>query len=266
MVTAQDIHKHLWTFEAGWVDDPSKSVDTFKAGNPETEVRELAVAWKAHMGTLVEATEAGCNVFVCHEPLYCDHHDVDESFFRFEAVQQKRDWLEERGMVVMRCHDVWDFVQEIGIIDSWAAALGLSNPLPESTPVYKVYDVAGRSAGDVAAQIAEGVSELGGEWVQLLGSEETPVTRLAIGVGAGTPFQLFVEKLEADMAVCTDDGYTFWREGALAMDMGVPLVVVNHCVAEDAGMRNLALHLEETFPGIPVHFFPQAGTAKLVRL
>ena len=262
---AQEVHDHLKSLEAGWV-NWKRSCDSFKAGDPGAEVTGIAVGWKAHFHALREAVAKGCNLFVCHEPLYYDHDDVEsENFFQYEAVRAKRDFLAGHGMVVVRCHDVWDQMPDIGIPDSWGHLLGFSDALPESDGLTKVFDVSGRRAGDLARQVLDGVRKLGHECVQFLGDREAPVTRLAIGTGAITPFERFVSRFGADMAVLTDDGYCFWREGALALDLGVPVVVVNHCAAEDHGMALLAKHLAETFPGVRVHHLPQANSLQLVQ-
>ena len=47
------------------------------------------------------------------------------------------------------------------------------------------------------------------------------------------------------MALCTDDGFTYWRDGAYAIDSGFPVAVVNHPVAEEFGIKLLADNLRE---------------------
>ena len=54
------------------------------------------------------------------------------------------------------------------------------------------------------------------------------------------------------------------RDGGLAIDMGLPVILVNHAVAEINGMKLLAGHLQEKFPELPVHFIPQGCMFRLV--
>ena len=107
--------------------------------------------------------------------------------------------------------------------------------------------------------------ELGQDAVQLIGSGEEKVTRMAIGTGAITPFQHYLDEYEIDLALCTDDGFSYWRDGGLAIDMGLPVILVNHAVAEINGMKLLAGHLQEKFPELPVHFIPQGCMFRLVK-
>jgi len=116
---AREIREHLRTLDGGWV-DWATTVDTFKVGDPGVEVRAIGVGWMTYTESLKKAVELGCNVFVAHEPLFYSHREDDDSVYRFEAVKEKRRWLEESGLVVLRCHDLWDKVEGIGIPDSWA--------------------------------------------------------------------------------------------------------------------------------------------------
>jgi hypothetical protein len=46
--------------------------------------------------------------------------------------------------------------------------------------------------------------------------------------------------------------------------MGIPVIVVNHAVSEEAGLMNLARHLSERYPAVPVHHVPQRCMYQLI--
>lgn len=262
-VRARDVHRYLLRLGRTWV-DPEATVDTFKAGDPESVVRGIAVGWMPYTWALRRAIAIGCNLFIAHEPLFYDHQDDDPSVFDFEAVREKKDLIERNGLIVLRCHDVWDRMPGLGVRDAWASFLGLRHPLQESE-FCRVYRVERQRAIDFARYVAACVSKVGEDAVQLVGPPEKYIRSVAIGTGAITPFRHMVQDLRADLCVCTDDGFTFWRDGALAIDMGVPVVVVHHGCAEEFGMKQLALHLIEAFPDIPVHHIPQKCMFRTVR-
>jgi putative NIF3 family GTP cyclohydrolase 1 type 2 len=260
---AGELQAHFRSLNGGWL-DPDNTVDTFKAGDPDSEIEGIAVGWMSYTRALKKAVELGCNVFVTHEPTYYDHLDADDSVFRRPAAREKKAFIEKHGLVILRCHDLWDRMPEIGIADTWAAYLDLGEPLA-SQGIFSVFDVNGRTAGDVARHVAEKTRPLGQEAVQLIGDPHRPVSRACTGVGAGTPYGTFIDEYEADLAICSHDGITYWRDGAFAIDSGIPIIVVNHPVSEEPGVAALARHLAETFPDISVHHVPQRCMYSLVK-
>ena len=71
---AKDIQDYLKSLNGGWV-DYAKSVDSYKAGSPETEVQGIATGWMSYLWALKEAVRMNCNVFITHEPTYYGHLD-----------------------------------------------------------------------------------------------------------------------------------------------------------------------------------------------
>lgn len=260
---AKELQRYLRSLNEGWM-DLQATVDTFKAGNPKTEVAGIAVAWMSTMAALKKALDLGCNVFITHEPTYYNHHDAPDSpLFKLKGTQVKREFVQKSGLVILRCHDLWDQVPEMGIPDSWGAVLGLGDAIG-GQGYFRVYDVSGKTAGSVARQVAARTATLGQQAVQLIGNPDREVTRAVIGTGAITPLFTYITEYEADLAVCTDDGFTYWQHGAYALDHDVPVIVVNHAVSEEMGMVNLAQHLAQQFPQIPVHHIPQGCQYSLV--
>ena len=260
---AKDIQAYIRSLDRGWI-NLEETVDTFKSGSPDTEVTGIGVGWMSYTWALKRTLDLGFNMFITHEPTYYEHRDNDPYMFAIEVVAAKKRFIEESGIVILRCHDLWDRYPNIGITDGWAKQLGFSNPVYRDG-YYRVFDVKGRTAGEVARQVAKKVAPLGQEAVQLIGEESAEVTRAAIGFGAGTPYRHFITELEADLAICSDDGIRYWRDGALAIDQGPPIIVVNHAVTEENGMKLLAAHLAERFPQIPITHIPQRCMYTLVR-
>lgn len=261
-LTAGEVHGYLKSLDGGWV-DWEKTVDTFKSGSPEAEVKGIAVAWMSYTHALEKALELGCNLFVTHEPTYFNHRDNDPDIFRFPAVTAKRKFIEENGLVIIRCHDVWDQYPEIGIPTGWGKLLGLGPPV-DGSGYYYVYDGKGRSSEAIAQQMAKQTAYLGQPGVQLIGPDDKTVNRIVLGTGAITPMFHFIEELGADMAICVDDGFVYWRDGAFAIDTGFPVALVNHPVSEEYAMKLLADHLRKKYPQTPARHIPERCMYKLV--
>ncbi len=120
---AKDVQTYLRSLDGGWM-DLEKTVDTFKSGSPEAEVRGIgAVSWMSTTAALKMAL-AGCNLFITHEPTYYDHHDDPRWTSVTRARGRSAPSSRRAGITIIRCHDLWDQVPKIGIPDAWGA-LGL---------------------------------------------------------------------------------------------------------------------------------------------
>jgi putative NIF3 family GTP cyclohydrolase 1 type 2 len=254
-MTARELHEYLRS-NCPWV-DPDHTVDTFKAGDPEAEVRGIAVSWMSRSATLRAAHAQGLNVFITHEPTFWDHTErpvngTEEDRCRKEA------WLAETGMVVIRCHDMLDQKPGFGIQDSWAAWLGLEgSPFEQMDAYRRIYAVEPRSLGAFAREIAAKLAPLGQHWVEYLGEAERVVKRVGIGTGAivgGTEALVAYRDRGADAVLLTE--LTRWRELSWAEDAGLSLLLIDHGVSEAPSMRALARHLAKRYPSVPVRYIP----------
>ncbi len=235
---------------------PANTVDTIKSGDENIEVTGIAVGWMGYLWALERAVELGCNVFITHEPTFYHHHDYDYALFKLKAVQEKQQFIRDHGLVIIRCHDLWDRMEKMGIPDAWGDILGFKR-LATASEFIRIYQIKTQTAHEVARHVAVKTRCFGQPAVQLIGSGDHLVSKISIGTGAITPFFDIVRQHSIDLAICTDDGINYWRDGAYAIDMGIPIIVVNHPVSEEAGIIQLAKYIRLNFPVTPVHHIPQ---------
>jgi len=125
---ARHVDDYLRSLDGGWV-DWDDTTDMVVAGDPDTEITGIAVAWMPYRWTLQRTHDLGSNLLVTHEPTYFNGQHEGDRMFRFPQVREKQRWIEEAGLVIARCHDVWDRLPGIGILDAWASFLELGDPL-----------------------------------------------------------------------------------------------------------------------------------------
>jgi NIF3 (NGG1p interacting factor 3) len=104
-----------------------ETVDTFKAGNPDTEVKGIAVTMMATFDVLQRAAAAGQNLIITHEPTFYNHLDKPDDLEQKEndpVLAAKRAFIEEHGLVIWRFHDHWHRMKHDGIEAGMAHALG----------------------------------------------------------------------------------------------------------------------------------------------
>src|SRR5438270_5377280 len=101
------------------------TVDTFKAGNPDTPVTGIAVTMMATMDVLQRASAEGLNFVITHEPTFYAHTDTPDGLPENDPVwAEKRAFIEKHNMVVWRFHDHWHMRTPDGIEAGMVHALG----------------------------------------------------------------------------------------------------------------------------------------------
>ena len=166
-------------------------------------------------------------------------------------------------MTIVRCHDVWDALPEIGIPFALGNFLGLGEPVGGER-YYNVDEVYKQPAREFTRKMARLTEKLGQETLEFYGDEDWMIIKVGLGTGCiSNPFKIY--QLGADLAISVDDVVRAWVAGEWCRYQGNPLVVVNHCVSEEPGMATLADHLRKTFPDITVHHLPQGCTYESVR-
>jgi putative NIF3 family GTP cyclohydrolase 1 type 2 len=246
---AREILDHFREVGA-WV-DWEKTCDRFLHGDPETEVGGIATAWTTTNASVRRAAERGLDLYVCHEPCWYASYETKPGIA--EMVAAKKRLLDELDVVVLRCHDTWDRMPEVGIPDAWAEHLGFETEPRDPLSYYKTCLVGGRTVEDLASEIKDRVRPLGQDTVLVFGDRTRVVERMAVGTGAITRLP-DMTALAPDVILATDDGFNWWDGGLWAADSGMPLLVLNHATAEKPGMMAMARYLAELYPSVPVEY------------
>lgn len=243
-----------------------KTVDTFKAGNPDAPVTGIAVTMMATMDVLERASAKGLNFVITHEPTFYAHEDVPEGMAESDPVwAEKRDFIEKHGMVVWRFHDHWHMRKpdgiEAGMVHalSWEKYQNAENQylfvLPETT----------------VKKLAEEVAKkLDSPAVRVVGEPEMKVTKVGLSPG----FAGFVREthaLESDDVQALLVGETReWETVEYAADAETQgrnkaLIVIGHIPSEQAGMEECTRWLRGFVKGVPVDFVATKEPWWLVR-
>ena len=250
-MTANDFREHCRQV-AHWV-DWENTVDQFMHGDPDAEVRGIATTWLATNPVLRQAAERGLNFVIAHEGAFYPAYEGTELGLRHH--DEKRRLIDDLGITLLRCHDTWDRLPEVGIPDAWARFLGFpTDPRPVES-FYRVCRVDGHTVDQLAHVVLRKVRSLDQEYVGIMGDRSAPVSRLAVGTGAITGLAEMKE-LGADVLLATDDGISTTAGGLLSHDMDIPVLVVNHACGELPGMQAMVGYVEEHFPGVPVEYLP----------
>src|SRR5437660_12030970 len=158
----------------------SDTVDTFKAGNPETRVTGIAVTMMATLDVLQRAAAKGDNVVMTNEPTFYNHLDRPEGMEESDAVwKEKREFIEKNGMLVWRFHDHWHLRKPDGILAGMVQALGWERYQNAENPhLFTVPEITlEKLAADVAKRLNTPV-------LRAVGNPEMKVTKLGLSPGS----------------------------------------------------------------------------------
>jgi putative NIF3 family GTP cyclohydrolase 1 type 2 len=233
------------------------TVDTFKAGNPDTPVTGVAVTMMATMDVLQRASAQGLNFIITHEPTFYAHLDTPEGMPENDPVwSEKRAFMEQHGLVVWRFHDHWHMRHPDGIEAGVVQAMGWEKfQKPENQYLFALPQTTLRKlAEDVAARLHSPV-------VRVVGDPEMKVTDVGFSPGAAG-FERETHALErSDIQVLLVGETREWETVEYAADAvsehrNKALIVIGHVPSEQPGMEECTHWLSTFVKEIPVKFVP----------
>jgi putative NIF3 family GTP cyclohydrolase 1 type 2 len=232
-----------------------ETVDTFKAGNPDTAVTGIAVTMMATMDVLERASEKGLNLVITHEPTFYAHLDTPEGMPESDPVwAEKRAFIEKHGMVVWRFHDHWHTRKPDGIEAGMVRLLGWEKfQKPENQYLFVMPETTLKKlAEELANKLASPV-------VRVVGNPEMKVTKVGFSPGAAG-FQRETQALERDDVQVLVVGETReWETVEYAADAvtqgrNKALIVIGHVPSEQGGMEECTRWLKGFVKQVPVEF------------
>jgi len=272
IITAGDMQEYLRSLYQ--VSEPS--VDRIVIGDPDTKIRKVGTCWQPYFSTLKKAKAQGINLMIVHEPTFYTHWDLDQENGLFHstpspareqyraAIEEKKKWILENDMVIIRSHDVPDILKDFGMPFALGHALGFeTGDIVRSKDYYNVYEVEPDRAWNVAGKIASSLKVLKQPGVAFYGDGQRMVSSVGLGTGCiCDPMQY--QELNPDLVIAIDDTIRTWTQTTYAEDSGDPLVVINHGTAEEMGMRMLNQHLRQNIPGMEFIHLNQGCTYRWI--
>jgi putative NIF3 family GTP cyclohydrolase 1 type 2 len=236
-----------------------ETVDTFKAGNPDTEVKGVAVTMMATLDVLQRAAAAGQNLIITHEPTFYNHLDKPDELEQKEndpVLAAKRAFIQEHNLVIWRFHDHWHRMKRDGIEAGMAHALDwgkFQDPgnqylfaIPETDLEHLSADLKGRLKINV---------------MRVVGDPKLKVNKVALVPGS-SGFAKETRALEiSDVQVLITGEPREWETVEYVADAateGKPkaLIILGHISSEQAGMEECARWLKTFVSEVPVEFVP----------
>jgi len=248
------------------------TVDRIIIGNPETAVRKIGTCWMSTWDACKKAVDSGVNVLITHEPTFYTHRDLGEvpgflekkpEYTRTQyllQIEKKKKWINDNGLVIIRHHDTLDALPEKGIPFAFGQFLGFKDSdIIAARTYYNVYKFNKQPASLFARSLAGKLRELGQPGIAFYGDQSREVSSVGIGTGWICDPMDYAD-LKPDVFIAIDDVVKTHIQTVYAEDTGHPLIVINHGVSEEMGMRSLNQIIKNKYPDIEVFHFSQGCT------
>lgn len=227
------------------------TVDTFKAGDPQTVVTGIATAVMGTLPVLRQAAAAGRNLIVTCEPVFYSANEDPGARATDDVYLAKKAFIEEHKLVLWRFSDHWnarvpnEFTSALADTLGWTALRTADNPL--------IYAIPSTTLGALTAHVRARLEVRGS--LRVIGRPDMRVRRVLVNPGT-TDLQTTVKHLpQADVILSGEPRE--WEAVEYVFDTasaGQPrgMIAVGRAVSEEPGMRGCAAWLRSLIPEVPV--------------
>jgi putative NIF3 family GTP cyclohydrolase 1 type 2 len=234
------------------------TVDTFKAGNPDTAVSGIAVTMMATLDVLERAAAANRNLVITHEPTFYNHLDNTADLAKQDdaVLAGKQAFIQQHNLVVWRFHDHWHARRPDGILAGMTHALGWEKF--QNAANQALFTLPRTTLNNLAESVKQ---KLNIRVVRVVGDPQLEITQVGFLPGAaGSPRQ--IRLLERDDVQALLIGETpEWETVEYVADAVTEhkpkaLIILGHIPSEQAGMEECTRWLKTFINEVPVEFIP----------
>jgi putative NIF3 family GTP cyclohydrolase 1 type 2 len=229
------------------------SLDTFKAGDPATEVAGIATSAMATMDVLTSASKEKTNLVVTLEPTFFGRLDAPPA--GDPVYTAKKEFIQKNGLVVWRFSDYWRSRKPDPFATGLARALGWSGYQVGDDPFR--YDVPGVTLASLADDLAKRLHARAG--IRVVGDPQARVRRVSLLPGVSTLAQAMKALPACDVLLAGETRE--WESVEYAQDTVAAgekkgLIMLGRVLSQDPGMNVCAEWLKTLVPEVPVRWLP----------
>lgn len=231
------------------------TVDKIVAGDEATTVRGVAVTMMATLDVLQRAVAGGMNLVITHEPTFYSHLDTREALLEDPTFQFKKRFIDEHGVVVFRFHDQWHRMRPDGIDEGMMRELGWTKNV-SAKDAWR-FEFPSAPLGKFVQTMA---TRLQAHSMRVVGDPQMLVRRVVTNWGYGSllpDLMKAMEEPEVDLLIVGETReweLVEYVQDQIASGAKKALVVLNHVVSEQAGMKYCAEWLRPAVPEVAVTF------------
>jgi putative NIF3 family GTP cyclohydrolase 1 type 2 len=235
----------------------TKTVDTFKAGDPDTPVKSIACVMMATQDVLQRCVDAGANFVITHEPTFFSGEDDTAQLEKEKdpVYMAKQAFIKQHDLVIWRFHDHQHAIHGDQVTNGFTQVLGWGK-YRTSAPGRARFVIPETTLADLAEDIRQ---KLDIRTLRFVGDPKLKVTKAGFSLGAGG-FNAHRQQLQSDdVEVLLIGEGTEWEgveyvADAVTQGKKKAMILIGHIPSEEAGMIECAAWLKTFVPEVPIQF------------
>jgi len=233
-----------------------QTVDGLQAGDPNTGVTGIAVAFMATQGVIKQAIAQGANLLITHEGIFYSHH-TPSKYTEDPVYRRKKDLIDTSGLAIFRFHDGPHRLQPDEITAGLIEDLAWEAYVQEQQPAATIVELPARPLREMGEYVKR---QLGLSYVRVVGDLSQPCSRVGVLVGFRGNGEMCIPLFEHNRLDLIIGGEMFeWEtpeyvHDAVHQGERKALLLLGHAQSEAPGMKRLAARLQAQYPAIPVFF------------
>lgn len=234
----------------------TETVDTFKAGNPDSPVKGIVTSFSATLDVMQRGVASGKNLFIVHEPTFYNHADSTKDLAGDPVYTAKQSYIDKNGLVVWRFHDHWHARRPDGIFIGMTEALGWEKYLDAGSQ--RLFVMPATTLENLAKDIRK---RLKIRAMRVMGDPQLKVSKVGMSPGFGNARGVMraIERQDLDVLIIGEsrewEGVEYMRD-ALTLGQKKGLLILGHVPSEESGMKECARWLKTFVPEVPIEFIP----------
>lgn len=244
------IHKNM-----GVPPNPNTYRDTFKAGDPNWQVKGIATTVMTTFDVIRRAHDAGLNMIVSHEDTWWNDRDDTKDLLDNPFYKKKLEYIRKNEMILWRFHDGQHAMRPDQSVVASLRAVGITDG-QDGTIGGRVYTIPETTLGAFASQVKK---LTGARAFRVVGDPNAKIRKIQLGPGYASPrLTPDVDLVIGGESPETDGAFDNPEYVMDAATLGIAKgqIILGHCVSEEPGMEDNAKWLRTFLPGIPVQFVP----------
>lgn len=234
----------------------TETVDTFKAGNPDSAVKGIVTSFSATLDVMQRGVASGKNLFIVHEPTFYNHQDSTKDLAGDPVYTAKQSYIDKNGLVVWRFHDHWHARRPDGIFVGMTEALGWEKYRDAENQ--RLFVMPATTLENLAKDIQK---RLKIRAMRVMGDPQLKVSKVGMSPGFGDARGVMrdIERPDLDVLIIGEsrewEGVEYMRD-ALTLGQKKGLLILGHVPSEESGMKECARWLKTFVPEVPIEFIP----------